>query len=79
MHHGQVVPDADAYVAVHARLGELLHGCVGDEYVPTCPGWTVRDVVAHLAGLCEDWVQGRLAGYASEAWTANQVERLASH
>lgn len=77
MHHGRVVPDADGYVAVNARLGELLRGCVGDGYVPSCPGWTVRDVVAHLAGLCDDWVQGRLEGYASEAWTANQVERLA--
>jgi hypothetical protein len=27
--------------------------------------------------LCEDWVDGRLDGYASEAWTANQVIRLA--
>jgi uncharacterized protein (TIGR03083 family) len=72
-----VIADAEAYAAVHARLEEVLRGRVGDEPVPCCPGWTARDVVAHLAGLCDDWVRGRLEGYASEAWTADQVARLA--
>ena len=49
----------------------------GDEAVPACPDWTVRDVVAHLAGLCEDWVEGRLADYGSEAWTSAQIARFA--
>jgi uncharacterized protein (TIGR03083 family) len=44
--------------------------------VPACPGWRVRDVVAHLAGLCEDWVGHRLDGYASERWTSTQVSRF---
>ena len=34
-------------------------------------------MIAHLTGLCEDWVNGRLDGYASEDWTANQVSRFA--
>ena len=43
--------------------------------MPACPGWRVRDVVAHLAGLCEDWVDHRLDGYASERWTDAQISR----
>src|SRR3981189_3020127 len=30
--------------------------------VGACPGWSVRDVVAHVAAVAEDWVSGRLAG-----------------
>lgn len=32
--------------------------------------------MAHLAGLCEDWVDGHLDEYATETWTARQVERF---
>ena len=35
----------------------------------------VHEVVAHLAGLCEDWVNHNLDGYATETWTAQQVSR----
>jgi uncharacterized protein (TIGR03083 family) len=46
--------------------------------VPACSDWTVHDVVAHLAGLCQDWVDGRLGGYASDSWTAAHVARFAA-
>jgi len=29
-----------------------------------------------MTGLCEDWVEDQLDGYASEEWTAAQVSRL---
>jgi hypothetical protein len=32
--------------------------------------------MAHLAGLCEDWVNHRLDGYGSAEWTAAQVSRF---
>ena len=64
-----------AYAEVHARLAGLVRADIADVVVPACPGWRVRDVVAHLAGLCEDWVESRLDGYASERWTADQVSR----
>ncbi len=44
--------------------------------VPTCPDWTAHDVLAHLAGLAEDWVDGRLEPYGSDEWAQAQVERL---
>ena len=53
----------------------MLRSRDGSEPVVACPGWSVRDVVAHLAGLCEDWVDSRLGHYASDAWTDAQVAR----
>jgi len=43
--------------------------------VPTCPGWLVGDVVAHLAAVVEDALAGRLTGPPSEEQTAEQVAR----
>lgn len=63
------------YLDIRARLDALLRGSAGDAPVDACPGWTVHDVVAHLAGLCEDWVSNNLLGYASDEWTAAQVAR----
>lgn len=42
--------------------------------VPTCPGWSVHDVLAHLAGVPADIVAGNLDGVASDRWTAAQVD-----
>ena len=67
--------DLDAYLEVRDRLIPIVSGSDPEVAVPACPGWRVRDVVAHLTGLCEDWVEGRLEGYASDSWTASQVER----
>lgn len=41
--------------------------------VPACPEWTIKDVIAHLAGLAADWRAGNLAGYSGDASTARQV------
>ena len=43
--------------------------------VPTCPGWLVADVVAHLAAVVEDALASRLTGPPSEEQTAEQVAR----
>lgn len=43
------------------------------EPVPACPGWSVHDVVAHLAGACADILRGNVKGAATDAWTAQQV------
>jgi uncharacterized protein (TIGR03083 family) len=44
--------------------------------VPACPGWSVRDVVAHLAAVAEDWASGRLAGAPTDEETAAQIARF---
>ena len=43
--------------------------------VPTCPEWTVTDLLCHLRGAEGDIASGRVEGAASDAWTASQVER----
>jgi uncharacterized protein (TIGR03083 family) len=44
--------------------------------VPACPGWTVADVIGHLAAIPEDALAGRLTGPPSEEETAAQVDRF---
>lgn len=41
--------------------------------VPACPGWSVRDVIAHLAGVCTDSLAGRLDGVTTAAWAEGHV------
>jgi uncharacterized protein (TIGR03083 family) len=68
----------EAYEAVRARLADVIGANDANVVVPACPSWRVRDVLAHLAGLCEDWVTHRLDGYATEAWTTSHVARNTS-
>jgi uncharacterized protein (TIGR03083 family) len=64
-----------AYTAVHQRIAMVVSDSTCRHSVPACPGWRIHDVLAHLGGLCEDWVDHRLDGYASEDWTTAQVDR----
>lgn len=41
--------------------------------VPACPGWTVKDLYAHLVGASVDLVRNRMDGAPGDAWTAAQV------
>ena len=71
--------DVGHYLAVKDRVASLVLDSDPDRRVPGSPAWSVRDVVAHLAGLCEDWVGHRLDRYASDSWTNAQVIRFASY
>jgi uncharacterized protein (TIGR03083 family) len=42
--------------------------------VPACPGWTVKDVYAHLTGVVDDALAGRMDGVTTAPWTARQVD-----
>ncbi len=66
----------EAYADLRRRLADLVGPDHDQVAVPACPAWTVHDVLGHLAGLCDDWVAHRLDGYASDDWTAGQVERF---
>lgn len=68
---------AEDYASMRARVTELVRSLTADQAespVPGCPGWTVRDLLSHLTGLCADVVAGRLEGAGTPAWTARQVE-----
>jgi uncharacterized protein (TIGR03083 family) len=68
---------ANAYRGCRERITGLvadLDDSQASTPVPACPGWTVHDVVAHLAGGLADALAGRLAGAGTDAHTAIQVE-----
>lgn len=69
------------YRSVRERLTTLLaeetnsRPGAWDAPVAACPGWQVRDVLAHLVGNLEDGAAGRLAGPPSPQQTSEQVDR----
>jgi uncharacterized protein (TIGR03083 family) len=66
-----------AYAGCRQRITDLtsrLDEQRAAQPVATCPLWTVHDVVAHLAGVVDDALAGRLDGAATEPWTATQVD-----
>jgi uncharacterized protein (TIGR03083 family) len=55
------------------HLADLDEAAAGTP-VGACPGWDVRAVLSHLAGVPADIQDGRLEGAGSDEWTAAQVE-----
>ena len=46
--HSRVTAELDDAVA---RFATLADECSGEEQVPSCPGWTTRDLVVHLGSI----------------------------
>jgi uncharacterized protein (TIGR03083 family) len=69
---------AGLYQQTMDRITELVSapGASADAAVAACPGWSVRDVLAHLAGVAQDWAAGRRAAPPTDAQTAAQVARF---
>jgi uncharacterized protein (TIGR03083 family) len=70
---------AVSYVALRARVIDLLRSTPessGNIGVPCTPAWTVRQLAAHLVGVPEDILAGRMEGVTTDAWTQAQVERF---
>jgi uncharacterized protein (TIGR03083 family) len=68
---------AIAYAGCRARITTIVGGIEREQastMVPTCPEWSVHDVVAHLAGGADDALSGNLEGLGTDEWTAAQVE-----
>jgi uncharacterized protein (TIGR03083 family) len=69
---------APSYEQLRVRVTELVCDTepqLLDRPAPATPEWRVRDVLAHLAGVADDVVNGRVEGIASDEWTAAQVEK----
>ncbi|HUP85695.1 MAG TPA: maleylpyruvate isomerase family mycothiol-dependent enzyme [Acidimicrobiales bacterium] len=76
MSDAPAVSAAGAYAGIRQRINELV-GDVSDrtgDTVPACPQWRVCDLVAHVAGVVDDVLGGRLEGAGSDPWTAAHVE-----
>ncbi len=77
----QLLPISDAAVAyrlICERVDTLVRGRAGiaELTVLACPGWTIRQVIAHLAGVAEDIVALNLEKKGTGPWADAQVARL---
>lgn len=63
------------YRQSQGRILSLVNNANADLPVPACPGWTVRDIVAHLLGTLADLTAGKIEESASEEWAAGHIER----
>jgi len=66
------------YEEARQRIDALLRPLPDDRWladVPACPGWRVRDVLAHLVGNTEDGAAGRITGIPTPELTDAQVAR----
>ena len=79
----RLLPDdqvCEAYRNTRINVLELLTTTSEDSatsIVPACPAWTVQQTAAHIVGVPEDLLAGRLEGITSDAWTDAQVQRHA--
>jgi uncharacterized protein (TIGR03083 family) len=67
---------ADLYAAGlerHLALASELTEEDGERVTAACPEWRVKDVYAHLAGLCADVLEGNVEGAGTDPWTGRQV------
>lgn len=79
---GMEIDFVAVYRDSHERIVSLVASASPDDLqraVPGCPGWAVRDLVAHLTGLATDVVTGNLDGVATPPWTSRQVAERADH
>jgi hypothetical protein len=69
---------ADIYRATQQRITLLVNEFGTSPWrrtVPACPGWSVRDVVSHMAAVAQDWADGQLSGTPTDEATAEHVRR----
>jgi hypothetical protein len=67
---------APPYRELRERVTRLVeeHPDAVDTIAPATPEWRVRDVLAHLSGICDDILNGNMEGVATDDWTAAQVD-----
>lgn len=68
---------AASYAELRSRCIELGRGLDHEQWSAMtlcCPEWSVKDVMAHMAGITTDILTGNLEGAATEAWADAHVE-----
>jgi len=66
-----------AYRALRARVRDIVEHVdpvLLERVAPATPSWRAHDVLAHLVGVPDDVVRGRMDGLASNPWTQAQVD-----
>jgi hypothetical protein len=62
------------YLAAHARVVDLVAPLDDDLVIPATPGWSLLDLLAHLAGAAHDLDRRDVEAWSLDEWTAGQVE-----
>jgi hypothetical protein len=73
-------PHAIAYRELRLRVSDVIRRADATALAgpaPATPEWCAHDVVAHLVGVADDVVNGRLEGIATDPWTQAQVDKRA--
>lgn len=73
---------ADAYADFRGRciaLARSLSERQANGLTQCCPAWSVKDTIAHLAGINADILSGNTEGAATEPWADAQVEARQDH
>lgn len=58
------------------RILSLVHNGNADSPMPACPGWTVRDTIAHCLGVLTDISAGHIDESGKEEWAAGHIDRV---
>ena len=61
------------YLAAHARVVDLVAPLPDDLAIPATPGWSLLDLLAHLAGAAHDLDRRDVEDWSFDDWTAGQV------
>jgi uncharacterized protein (TIGR03083 family) len=71
-----------AYRDLRVRVLQLVQDLTPEQWetvVPHCPDWTVRQTLAHLAGIVDDGINNNMEGVTTEPWTKAQVDKRANN
>jgi uncharacterized protein (TIGR03083 family) len=73
---------AETFRDARSRFIDLIRSLPDEQldlWVPACPQWSIREIVAHLAGVSADFIARNFpaSGTPFECWTAIQVANRA--
>ena len=64
---------AEAYQLVRGRMLDLCSAGDPATPVPTCPGWTIKELLSHVSGVAADVLGGNIAEAGTDPWVEAQV------
>ena len=70
---------AEAYQRSYDRIRSLVDEQSADIEVPTCPGWTVKDLIAHQADFFDASKSGDPKEAFSDGWGDRGVKKHSEH
>lgn len=63
------------YKQSQGRIMSLVNNQNAHLPVPACPGWTIRDLMAHLFGTMADVSKGKISEAVDDDWSATHIAR----